>query len=307
MVPLPWRHELTLFGAYADVRPDFSVVDPDLGNLRNNGNFWQVSGRYSVPLPSVHKYEHEATAGFDFKRTDTPLLFLGSGAGLLRTNEVDIAQFSLSYAGRYSDRLGRTTFALLGVYSPGSMTTHNHKADFQDFSSDTDPRYFYGQVEVRRETLLPLGFSWYTRAKGQLSDAKLIATETFSIGGYDTVRGYDERVVGGDDGWLLVNELRTPQMVLGNLTGKANAKDWLQGLFFVDYGGAINRGPLVAQRREEVLLSVGLGFRYQVADNFRVRFDYGWQLDDEYLSGPNAALLGNPADRRAHFGVEMSF
>ena len=28
IIPLPWRHELTLFGAYADVNPDFSTIDP---------------------------------------------------------------------------------------------------------------------------------------------------------------------------------------------------------------------------------------------------------------------------------------
>src|SRR6267142_858329 len=69
-------------------------------------------------------------------------------------------------------------------------------------------------------TSLPRAFTWYTRAGGKYSDSKLVATEVFSLGGYDTVRGYDERVVSGDHGWLLVNELRTPRLALGNLTGR---------------------------------------------------------------------------------------
>jgi hemolysin activation/secretion protein len=308
VIPLPWRHEFTLFGAYAHVDPDFSVIDPSLANLKNEGDFYQISARYSIPLPSTRRYDQEVTAGFDFKRTDTPLLFSGvTGGGLLRTNNVDIDQFSLAYSGRLKDDYGRTAFSLQGVYSPGGMTAHNHSSDFQDFQPGSDPKYLYGRAEVRRVTWLPCGFSLNTRAVGQLAAAKLVATEAWSLGGYDTVRGYDERVISGDQGWLLVNELRTPAIVLGNLTGMANAQDWIQGLVFCDYGAAVNRSPLINQLYKLTLLSVGLGFRYQVAENFRVRFDYGFQLNEGYLNAPGAAFLGHPADRRAHFGLELSF
>ena len=53
-------------------------------------------------------------------------------------------------------------------------------------------------------------------ALGQYSPSKLVATELFTIGGYNTVRGYDENIVSGDQGWLVVNELRTPINPLGS-------------------------------------------------------------------------------------------
>jgi hemolysin activation/secretion protein len=310
VIPLPWRHELTLFGAYADVNPDFSLHN--FSNLKSKGTFYQLSGRYSVPLPPLGKLEHELSAGFDFKRTDTPLLFVTGTAfttnNILKTNNIDVAQFILAYSGRIADSRGMTFFSLQGVYSPGDLTKHNKRADYQDFSPGTKPEYAYARVEFRRETLLPYGFLWHLRAMGQYADAKLGATEVFSLGGYDTVRGYDERIVSGDHGWLVINELRTKRFPLGSLTGKANAIDWIQGLVFCDYGEVINRNLQPLQRYNEVLVSVGAGLRYAVADNFHVRLDYGFQLDREYASGPSFQNLKTaPDNRRAHFGVELSF
>jgi hemolysin activation/secretion protein len=311
VIPLPWRHELTFFGAYADLHPDFSVINTNFDALKSPGTFYQISARYAAPLPTIGKLEHEITAGFDFKRTDTPLLFEGSSIPI-NPGLVDIAQFLLGYGGRLHDAMGQTSFSLQGIYSPGGLTENNKDAKFNEFSSGsaTKARYLYGRLEVRRETLLPYGFEWYLRGLGQLADTKLIATETFGIGGYDTVRGYDERVVFGDNGWLINNELRTPRFVLGNLTERANKSDWVQGLVFCDYGAAYNRSPLVnGQRYNEMLLSAGVGFRYAVADNFHVRFDYGFQLDREYdaLDNPNRGNLGPQPTRRAHFGVELAF
>jgi hemolysin activation/secretion protein len=307
-IPLPWKHEFSVFGAYANLFPDMSVYKGDIGQFRNDGTFWQVSGRYSIPLPAIRDYEHEFAVGFDFKRTDSPLLFVGAGLpGLLRTNSIDVAQFVASYSGRLRDTWGGTAFSLQGFYSPGELSVHNNQAQYSEFAPGTDPDYFYGRLELRRETLLPARFSWFTRAVGQMSDAKLVATEVFTLGGYDTVRGYDERIVSGDQGWLLSNELRTPRMPLGNITHQKDAVDWIQGLVFFDYGGVYTRNMQPLQRYNEILASVGLGLRFQVADNLRVRFDYGWQLAHEYQTNPSVELLKHVSDNRAHFGLELSF
>jgi hemolysin activation/secretion protein len=304
VIPLPWKHEISLFGAYAEINPDFSVINPDFANLNGSGTFYQLSARYSIPLPSGRNYEHEISAGFDFKNTDTPLLFEGGAPGsLVATNDIDVAQFVAGYSGRLKDHWGVTAVSLQGVYSPGGMTGRNHQSDYTDFSAGTHPNYLYGRLELRRETMLGKQFSWYTRAVGQYADSKLIATEQMSIGGYDTVRGYDERVVSGDHGWLLINELRSPRLMLGTFSNQAKKSDWAQALVFVDYGGVINKNLQPLQSAKEVLLSVGVGLRYQLANNFCARFDYGFQLDREYVK-PG---LGPQPSSRAHFGVELSF
>jgi hemolysin activation/secretion protein len=143
------------------------------------------------------------------------------------------------------------------------------------------------------------------RGLGQVSSSTLIASEDFGAGGNSTVRGYDERTVTGDDGWLVQNELRTPELVLGNLTGKENAKDWIQGLVFCDYGGVIQLNQTTGQSPHDQLLSVGAGLRYQMADNLHFRLDYGYQLKRDYQSDANNLLMQSRGE--VDFGVEISY
>jgi hemolysin activation/secretion protein len=315
VIPVVGRTELTLFGTYADLNPDFSIINSSYTNLEQKGFFYQLSARYTVPLPGSRSYSHDLTAGFDFKRTDTPLLFASSGSeGLIRTNQVDIAQFSLGYSGRLRDRWGDTAFSLQGFYSPGGLSEYNDSAAFNEFEPGSNPQYLYGRAEIRRLTRLPVGFAWYARAAGQLADARLVATEAFSLGGWDSVRGYDQNVVSGDNGWVLVNELRTPPLPLfGNFIGKSKAQaegpfDGIRGLVFIDWGRTVYRSPArEGWPSSETLLSVGVGLRYQLKQNFMVRFDYGWQLDRDYVNADAAASLGPQPSQRAHFGLELSF
>jgi hemolysin activation/secretion protein len=308
-IPFPWQHELTILGTYAEINPNFSLFGPTFSSLHiNNGSLYQISGRYGITLPTWHTLKQKLTAGFDYKHINTPLFFGTSSTLVLSSNLVDVAQFTLGYQAVLSDHHGSTAFSLQTVYSPGGLTANNHNADY-NISSSGNPNihdsYFYSQIELRRETLLPGGFSWMLRGMGQISDSSLYASEVFGAGGFSSVRGYDERTVTGDDGWLVQNELRTPQFVVGNLTEKANAKDWIQGLVFCDYGGVIQLNPTTGQNPDDQLLSVGVGLRYQMADNFHLRVDYGYQLKRGYLSDPNNLLTQNHG--QFEIGIEISY
>jgi hemolysin activation/secretion protein len=320
VIPLPGRQQLTLFGTYADVNPDFGEIRPSLASFTEKGEYYQASARYTISLPLVNKYEHQISLGFDFKRTDTP--FLNSGTSLGASNTVDVEQLSLAYSGSVRDRCGITAFSLQGFYSPaGDLETADaNNTAYNQFRPGTKVDYAYGRAEFRRETILPLSmpelegppqnFTWFLRAAGQYSDARLLPTEQFGLGGYDTVRGYNERVVNGDDAWLLVDEIRTPRITLGNITHQANAQDWIQGLVFCDYGRAFDRQPsaTLLESFGQTLLSVGFGVRYEVAQNLRFRLDYGFQLDRHYdTSAPDRGSLGQQPRQGVDVGVELSF
>jgi len=320
VIPLPGRQQLSFFGTYAEVNPDFAEINASVANLTEKGNYYQASGRYTISLPMIHKYEHQVSAGFDFKRTDTPLLFGSSPSG--QSNTVDVEQFTLAYNGSLRDGWGNTAFSLQGFYSPGGAleTGFANNSAYNQFRAGTKVDYAYGRFDLHRETMLPMTlpakggvpehFTWVLRGSGQYADARLLPTEQFGLGGYDTVRGYNERVVDGDDGWLVVNEIRTPHIILGNITGRADAKDWVQILGFCDYGRAYDRQPsaVLLESEAETMLSAGVGLRYAVADNLSFRLDYGVQLDRHYAtSAPNATSLGPQPKDRVNLGVELSF
>jgi hemolysin activation/secretion protein len=309
-IPLPWRHEIVFFGAYADLRPDLSQLNnTNFSTLNNNGSAWQTSVRYLIPLPRIGtNFDHTLSAGFDFKRTDSPLFFNQAGGNSLQllTNEIDVAQFTLDYSGQLRDKYGATAFSVGGVYSPGDLTDYNKDSTYNEFAVGAKANYGYARGELRRETLLPGRFSLYNRLAGQYSPDKLVPSETFGLGGFATVRGYNERVVNGDGGVLVTTELRTPPLIISNITRKENARDWIMGLVFLDYGWSYTDKTAAGFRSSYNLLSIGGGVRFEIADNLRIRFDYGFQLKRDYVNSPSASLENQP-ENRMHLGAELSF
>ncbi|HSU53669.1 MAG TPA: ShlB/FhaC/HecB family hemolysin secretion/activation protein [Candidatus Dormibacteraeota bacterium] len=309
IVPLPWHHELVFFGAYADIDPDYTVLnDPNFHKLKNSGTAYQASMRYVIPLTSGHNVDQAISAGFDYKNTDSPLFYNQSilNSIRLKNNHIEVGQFTLDYSAQIRDRHGVSAFAIGGVYSPGGLFPHNHDSDFSEFAFPAKAQYEYAHGEIRRETILPANFSWLIRGGGQYSPDKLVPSETFGLGGFATVRGYNERVVNGDGGVLLVNELRTPPFVISNITGKENAKDWIMALIFADYGYAFTQDTAAGYKDSYSLLGIGAGVRFEIADNVRVRFDYGYQLLRDYATSPSAILEDQPHGR-VHLGAEVSF
>ena len=122
IVPLPWRHLFTVYGAYAGSKAD---IEPE-GQL--TGSSWQVSGRYNIPLPLIEQYTHELYVGFDFKQASNSLLIfntsIGSGGGFGTYN---VIQFAGGYSGSLPDPIGSTNFEFGGFYSPGGIGDLNNQ------------------------------------------------------------------------------------------------------------------------------------------------------------------------------------
>ena len=295
IIPLPWRHTLMLYGSYVDGKADFSPIG--LGTT-GDGRSWQTSLRYSIPLPEIGHFRHEVSAGFDFKRANNDLQ--AGGVTVLQTSDTDIAQFELGYSGLLADSYGRTTFGLEAYYAPGGWTEYNNDTDFNNLRTDAKASYFYARLNAERLTRLPYGFSWVLAGWLQGATERLLPSEELALGGYNTVRGYDERVVSGDNGWIVNNELRTPPLSPGDLLHMPYLRDELQFLAFFDYGAVrvIDAVPADGADPNKTLYSVGMGFRYTVRKNLSVRFDYGWALTEKSINE-------NPS--RAMFGILASF
>jgi hemolysin activation/secretion protein len=297
VVPLPWRHTLMLYGAYVDAKAKF-----DTGGIETTGNgtSWQVSGRYSVPLPDIAKYRHQVAAGYDFKRTDNNLLaggipvFIGASNGIA----TDVDQFVLSYSGTMPDRYGKTSAGLELYYSPGDLTSGNNDTDYNLLRPDSKANYFYGRLNAERVTRLPYNFSWIVTGWGQFSTQRLPPSEELALGGYSTIRGYDERVLLGDEGWIIDNEIRSPSIPLSEYLNVPGVTDQLQLLGFFDYGHVHVINPQQGDIENATLYSTGVGLRYSLRHNFSVRFDYGFPLTEKGL---------NEHLSRMHLGVLLSF
>ena len=291
VIPLPWKHQLTFFGSYANSAANLGP------GLDSDGVNWQVSGRYEIPLPGDDKFTESITAGFDFKRSNNNLIFNVVSVSNVFT---DVDQFVLSYQASYLDDYGSTAFTGTGFYSPGGMSNNNDDADYQATRGGSRSNYAYGQLSLNRITRLPYDFSWSVRGLVQQSNANLLPSEQFGLGGYDTVRGYDERESNGDNGFLLSTEIATPPVSLFQLFGLPKVKDQLQFFGFVDYGGTSLHHVTPADVNPNTnLLGIGPGFRYAITPYLTARFDYGFQMIDTGFDGRH--------NSRADFGLVVSY
>jgi len=291
IIPLPWRHELTFFGSYSDTQAD-------VGSGFNTGGVnWQISGRYEIPLPGTAKFSESVTGGFDFKRSNNSLAF---GIVSLSDTNTDVDQFVLGYQASFLDDYGSTSASATGFWSPGEISGYNNTPDYLMQRAGAKADYTYGQFTFNRVTRLPLDFTWTVRGEIQESDANLLPSEELGLGGYETVRGYEEREVNGDNGFLASTEVATPPVSLAQLFGCTTIKDQLQFIGFVDYGGtSLHQATPSDINPNSNLLGVGPGLRYAITPYLSLRFDYGFQMID--------TGLGNGEHSRAHVGVVVSY
>ncbi len=294
VIPLPWRHTLTFFGTYIDTR----AIVPPLAGI--TGRSYQISGRYGIPLPPLAlgpvAYKHIFSAGFDYKYNNNALEFGGLPAG---GTLYDIDQFVLSYNGTLTDPYGQITLDNEVYLSPGNWGGNNNDAAFNGSHTLATSNYIYDTLTLQSVSRLPGDWSLLLRGTLQFSDGNLVPSEQLGLGGYDTIRGYDEREVNADEGYLFSTEIRTPTLSLGELCGWKDFNDQLQFLGFWDYGAGYNHDLLPGEPDEIPLSAVGAGLRYTINTYVSIRFDYG----DQLLS----TGFDNRHGSRSDLGIVMSY
>jgi len=291
---LPWKHHLTLLGAF--VSSD-ATIEVDDQILAIGGENQQGSVRYGIPLPRTKgRFTHDLELGFDYKSSNSNLNF--NQLEVFDTTS-DVVQFSIGYNAIGRDRRGQTKLDTEIVVSPGGLTSQNDDETFRSQRGGADSTYVYTRAGLERTDNLPGQFTLLTRLEGQLSSANLLASETLGAGGYDTVRGYEQRLVRGDNGILGSLELRTPSISLTNVAGFRNIRDGLQALTFYDYGYLQNTDVLEGEPGHLSLGSVGVGLRYQLDNNLSIRLDYGYQV--------NESGFDDGEDGRVHVGARATF
>jgi len=289
---LPWRHQVTLLGAYGE---SDAIFGNGGASFVSGGVNKQLSGRYGIPLPSIGRLSHELEIGMDFKSSNSDLAF--NSTQVFDTTS-EIVQYSLGYNIVVRDRTGAWRLDSEVVSSPGDNTVNNTDAIFQSQRAGATANYTYGQVTLERDQQLADGWSAYGRLQGQGSNANLLSSETLGAGGYDSVRGFEQRIVNGDSGVVGSVELRTPSFYPSTFAGFGNVRDNAYGLVFYDFGALSSNTPLPGE--EDIELSgVGLGFRYQRENWFTLRVDYGFQVTEEGFDDGNQG--------RWHVGARATF
>jgi hemolysin activation/secretion protein len=174
-------------------------------------------------------------------------------------SRVEIFQFSLGYQETFQWNRGVTQFDVRGVWSPGSFNHHNSDFVFQQSRVGSSSEYFYAIAGIEHQQRLREDWSARFRLQGQTANGNLQPSEQLGAGGYDTVRGFDQRVARGDEGFWGTFELYTPELSMGRIFDWENETDSLRFLGFFDAANLSNVDLLPLEPSSFQIGSVGLG------------------------------------------------
>lgn len=293
-IPLKIQHILLLYGGYSQV----NVHLPH--SSRTHGSSAQASVRYTIPFSPSPWLLQEITAGYDFKRSNNTVEFVESSPVI--GQQVNLTQFMCGYNLGYerdhhswSHKLG---FDVELFFSPFSWLPNQSTADYQSLSPFATPTYVYGRSSLSYKIRFPKNFEWIALGAIQASNQSLLPSEQFGLGGYNTVRGYEERQLNADDGLLLSTEIHSPPLKLWKKCGKHKINDSLKFLLFLDYGLSHDNYRLPHESQTAYLFGAGPGVRYLIEKYLSARLDWGIKLHRDNFEGGWSMV---------HFSVVGSF
>jgi hemolysin activation/secretion protein len=290
---LPWRHVLNLYGGYSTVNP---VLGRGIDDQNTDGTSGSASLRYVIPLSTwTPDYQHQFSWGADFRRLNNNLEFTAEDITPAVGNTVNVFQFFTGYQGKFFPGDNVLIWNVEFFLSPGRWLPDQSNRDYQSLRPRAENSWLYSRGLFSYLQILPLKFQLYTQIRGQWSTESLIASEQFGLGGYDTVRGYDERRITSDNGFILNFEVRSPPIHLIS----SRVDDRLQFLAFLDYGYGSDIDRVQSLDQENDLLGIGPGLRYYIGDHVSARLDWGFKLIQN-------RFVGNGTDK-LHFSIILTY
>ncbi len=298
-IPCPWRHVAVFYGGYSQVEPSLENTSPI--EYKELGTSWQIDARYRIPLMAYPRVMQEFVFGYDFKETELRLKerVPDSRSWSSRQRTADINQFMVGYELGYSDEVQRTTLVLELYGNPGGITTKNKSRDYREFRNDAKAEYAYLKGSHSFARKLPHDFWMSYDISAQVASSNLLSSEQLTLAGYSAVRGFEERLVNVDSGFVVNLELETPHVSFSKWFGKKREDEFYLLAFFDAGWGVEHRSCHGNETKSQTLGSIGPGARYQYSRYVTARFDYGFQL---WHHG-----FDNASDSRYNFGVIVSY
>ena len=280
-VPLPWRNYLQFNAAYFVVRPTSLY---GIEGFNENGHNAVADLKYVAPLKRG-AWSLELSGGLDYKQVNTNLEF---GEFVVPVATYDIAQLTAGLTAVHPDSHGNWTFAANLDYSPGNFNSRNNDTEFNTANAGRESRYVYAGFVAQRATALPDDFQWVSRGQLQLSSTNLEGSEELTVGGMATVRGYNQAIFSGDQGWVVNQELRGPLWSWHvPVLPKKDRPLETRPLLFWDYARVSVKHGYAAEQALDPIMSAGVGIRSNLASNLSLSADYGWQILQTTFAQPN--------------------
>ncbi|MFP3386060.1 ShlB/FhaC/HecB family hemolysin secretion/activation protein, partial [Tritonibacter sp. SIMBA_163] len=139
---------------------------------------------------NLDNYQHEASFGYEYARSDSTLFFAGSP---VTQTAYEQNVFLLGYSGTYRENDAILDFTLSSELSPGGLTSENDREAFEAARQFASPsyatigaRYNYSNFLWDSDVLFTL------RGVGQLASTNLQSERQLPLTGAFAVRGFED-------------------------------------------------------------------------------------------------------------------
>ena len=262
-----------------------------VGTLAVVGRGDIVGLRGIIPLKSSKDYFHSLTLGVDYKDFKETVVPLGAD----QVNyPIQYVPFSVLYNGTQRGDSGTTQFGVSINFGIRGLVNDAQKFDEKRYKSQAN--YIYLRANLERNQALYRGSRMRVALNTQITNSPLISNEQFSAGGADSVRGYHESEVLGDDAIQGTVEFISPSLARGALA--KHIQDW-RALLFWDGADLRIRDALPGQATGYVISSAGVGMRLKAWRHLNATLSWA-----QVFHGTSAVSDG---DRRLDFSVEYAF
>ena len=268
-----------------DVQQDLTVND-------------DVGFRLSKPLSEMKDIRSTLSGGLDYKyysltdyKTNTftfteitrkpdgslnpPIISSVNSPVPTTVKNLNYLPLALNYDATTRGLLGLATLSL-GV--SGNAWYSGSQSNLQSITGSTESKGHW----VTLTPSLTWIFNTYTNwpmtihANGQWASEPLISNEQFGAGGVNSVRGYHEGEVFGDEGWHISAEQQTPPHVVGLVYG--NVPLTVRGSVYMDYARTLLIDPPSGASGDVALWGTGFGFTASVGSHWDARFLFSFPL-----------------------------
>jgi hemolysin activation/secretion protein len=255
-------------------RSNSRVIEDPFRPLDIQANAQDVALTYRQPI--IQTLPQELALGLTLNQRESNIDYLpnasGARLGFPAPGANSNGQTKVTAARFFQDYTTRDTQQVLALRSQLSLGLNALGATINPASPDGQFLSWRGQAQYVRnlapDQLLVM------KLDGQLADRPLVPLEQVSFGGQDTVRGYRQDLLLGDNGLLASAELRFP---IFSTPGTSSNKQLLQIVPFLDLGIAWSNAG-VATGTPNTIASGGLGLRYQSGNSLLAKLDYGIPL-----------------------------
>ncbi|MGN0941850.1 MAG: ShlB/FhaC/HecB family hemolysin secretion/activation protein [Selenomonadaceae bacterium] len=283
---LPKASSSIVFGAsYSDVSLGSVSSYAGLFDLNASGTGATVGMHYQYNLAYTSREKDIWDVGIDYRRSDNDYDWRSQ---YLSNTSYDYHTDMLSLAFIHNNRSEHDSF----TYTLGYATNlDGSKEDYEKATPGSDHRFNIWKAGASYQYKTPSDWIIGARAYGQYTNNNIVSMEQFGAGGQSSVRGFDERVISSDYGYMGSLEIYTPQVMKNS-----------RFVLFYDAAKLFNNNSY-SSLYTRTLSSYGIGYRLNdIADGISLAVDYAIPASDI-----DHRDLGERGHKRWNMSLSYSF